>query len=209
MSDYCTIEQLTGREAEGETAALTGYLPDVTADGDREKLAAIITRVSRRIDAYVTGNRATDFFAPSPSEPTEQTIFGDDLSFLALPEFVPGSVVEVKDLTGALVEDWIERKGRIDLTDTDGRLTQARIFREGEPYTVKARWGLAATPGDVTEACLMICVRTYRSADEAFSGVIGAMHSDNQIIERAWPAAARDILDAHRRTYRARRLTFA
>ena len=63
MADYCTIEQLVGATT---GTAITGYLPQVSADEDKEKLKGIITRVSRRIDAYVTDGQREDFFAASP-----------------------------------------------------------------------------------------------------------------------------------------------
>lgn len=200
--DYATSAQLVG---DAETA---GYLPQVSSDEDKAKLAGIITRVSRRIDAYVTDGRVENFFAPAADEASALVIYGDGISSLKLPEFVPGSVSKVVGPGGVEIEDFVERSVSIQLTDGDGRLWRGCVFGEDVPYTVTARWGRAAVPDDIVEAALQLVVRTYRSSDEAFSGVIGGLRQDGSIIERALPAAVKEILDVHRRRYRGRRLTF-
>jgi hypothetical protein len=207
--DYCTIEQLTGRAQQGNVAAMSGYLPQVSSDEDKAALAEIITRVSRRIDAYVTDGRAENYFAPAADEASEITVYGDDMSLMLLPAFVPGSVSKVLGLHGVEIMNFVERNGGIQLTDAAGSVSRGLFFGEGIAYKVTARWGLAALPGDINEAALQLTVRTYRSKDEAFSGVIGGLRTDGSIIERAMPAAVKEALDVHRRKYRARRLTFA
>lgn len=207
--DYCELVQLTGREPEGQTPGLTGYLPQVTSDEDKAKLAEIIARVSRRIDAYVTDGHETDYFAPSPSEPSARIMRGSGDSFLELPEFVAGSVADVTAPEGFTVPAW-EEEGRLLVIVTGaGVRTRRQVWREGVPYAVTARWGRETMPLDVTEACLQLVVRTYRKADDAFSGVIGDIQTDSAVIEKAMPIAVKDILDVHRRRYRARRLVFA
>lgn len=201
--DYCTIPQLTG------DATHAGYLPQVSSDADKATLAEQITRVSRRIDAYVTDGQAENFFATSPTEPTDRIVYGDGCSFLSLPEFVPGSVSKITRLSGVEITDFIERGSGVQLTDSAGSITRGCVFGDGVAYTVTARFGFAATPADITEAALQLTVRTYRSKDEAFSGVIGGLRTDGSIIERAMPAAVKEVLDVHRRKYRSRRLTFA
>ncbi|HEV2862851.1 MAG TPA: hypothetical protein VGX48_17680 [Pyrinomonadaceae bacterium] len=200
--DYCTKEELVGGEA------LTGYLPQATSEDDQAKLAGIITRVSRRIDSYVTDGRAVDFFAPAGAA-SDLVVYGDGISTLTLPEFVPGSVEKVTGLHGVEITDYVERGTGIQLTDTAGSLARGAYFGEGIAYTVKAKWGFGAIPGDINEAALQLTVRTYRSSDEAFSGVIGGVRQDGSIIERSLPAAVKEILDVHRRKYRSRRLNIA
>lgn len=207
--DYCTIEDLVGRAAEGETPAKSGYLPQVSADEDKVTLAEIITRVSRRIDAYVTDGRVENFFAPAAAGASDLVVYGDDVSYLVLPEFVPGSVSKLTGQSGIEITSFVERGSGIHLTDGAGNLTRRSYFGEGIAYVVTARWGLAATPADIVEATLQTVVRTYRSKDEAFSGVIGGLRQDGSIIERAMPAAVKEALDVHRRKFRARRLTIA
>lgn len=207
--DYCTIEDLVGRDAEGETPAKSGYLPKVSADEDRAMLAEIITRVSRRIDAYVTDGRVENFFAPAAADPSDLIVYGDDVSYLLLPEFVPGSVEKLTGPGGIEITNFIERGDRLQLTDGGGNLARGYRFNDGVAFTVTARWGVAAIPADIIEATLQTVVRTYRSKDEAFSGVIGGLRTDGSIIERAMPAAVKDVLDVHRRRFRARRLTIA
>lgn len=207
--DYCDIEQLTGREAEGETPALAGYLPSVTSDQDKAKLAEIITRSSRRIDAYVTDGQVVDYFAPSPSEPTARTIRGEGVSYLGLPEFVPASITTVTAPAGYTAPNYEEEGSTLVIVDDAGRRTRFSIWIDGLPYTVTARWGIAAIPGDITEACLQLSVRTYRKVDEGFSGVIGDIQTASGIIERPLPTGVKEILDVHRRKYLSRRLTIA
>ena len=209
MADYCTLRELVGAPVEGALPGVTGYLPDVTTDEDKAKLANVITRSSRRIDDYVTDGAVENYFAPSPAAPTPRIIRGDGNSYLSLPEFVAGSVTTVTAPAGFTVHEYDEVSGRLIIKNSAGALTRYRVWVDGMPYTVTARYGFAATPGAVTEACLMIVVRTYRSSDEAFSGVIGNINRDNQIIERALPAAAQEMLDVYRRKYRSRRFAFA
>lgn len=207
--EYCSIEDLVGREAAGETPAKSGYLPQLSADVDKVTLAEIITRVSRRIDAYVTDGRAENFFAPAAAEASDLVVYGDGVSFLTLPEFKPGSVSKLTGQSGAEITTFVERGNSIHLTDGSGNLTRRSYFGDGIAYVVTARWGLAATPADIVEAALQLTVRTYRSKDEGFSGVIGGLRQDNSIIERAMPAAVKEVLDVHRRKYRSRRLSIA
>lgn len=207
--DYCSLEQLVGRLAEGEAGEMSGYLPQVTSEEDKAALAELITRVSRRIDAYVTDGQAENFFAASPAGATEGTFYGDGCSYLWLPEFVPGSVSKLVGLRGVEIETFVEQPTGLQLADADGVLTRGAVFGDGVPYKVTARFGFAAIPADINEAALQLSVRTYRSKDEGFSGVIGAMRNDGAIIERAMPVAVKEILDVHRRKYRGRRIDFA
>lgn len=205
--DYCTIEQLTGGTI--NTVATSGYLPQISSDEDKAKVAAVIARASRRIDSYVTENSIKDYFAPADVEATERTARGTDLSYLDLPEFVAGSVTTVTAPEVITVPTFVEERGKLYIVDENGLRTRFQTWHYRCPYIVTARWGFNAVPEDINEACLQLVVRTYRGADEAFSGVIGGINKDNNIIERNMPAPVREILDGYRRKYRSRRSLFA
>lgn len=205
MSDYCTLEQVAGSDD------LKGYVPKATGDKEQAQLEEIITRTSRRIDAYVSDNEAEDIFAASSMTPSDLVVYGSGLSYLETPAHVPGSVTTVTVPEGYTVPEFTQRNQRLYVVrDTTSNVrVGSPVWREGVPYTVTARWGMAATPEPITEACLQLVVRTYRGQDEAFSGAIGGINKDNQIIERAMPAPVKEILDGYRRKYRSRGFLFA
>lgn len=200
MADYCTAEEVYG------SPTLAGYLAEAPADDAVAFIAALITRSSRRIDAYVSDNQAEDIFAPSSMTPSDLTVYGSGLSYLETPPHVPGSVTTVVAPDGYTVPDFTQRNQRlyrVESTDTNV-LSRHLVWRDRVPFVVTARWGMAAIPLPITEACLQLIVRTYRGRDEGFSGVIGNINKDNQIIERSMPAPVKEILEGYRRAYRAR-----
>lgn len=204
--DYCTLDQVIGKTGEN---AITGYLPQVTDDEAKAKVSEIISRVSRRIDAYVTDATVEDYFAPAAQDASTKKIRGEGVSYLSLPEFVPGTVSAVTAPAGFTVPDFEEEGQTLVIRDSYGARTRSRAWLEDVPYTVTARWGLAAVPAPIIEAALQLVVRTYRAGDEAFSGVIGGIRQDGSIIERGWPAAVKEILDGYRRRFRSRRFLLA
>ncbi|HEX8288041.1 MAG TPA: hypothetical protein VF556_08600 [Pyrinomonadaceae bacterium] len=195
MADYCEINTLAG------TAELNGYI-DPKDDATTAQFEEMITRASRRIDAYVTDNTLTDYFAPSPAEPSVKKLRGRDVSFLQLPLHVAESVTAVTVSEPFTVPDFAYETDRLVCVDQYGIRTRRIRFAEGVPYSVTARWGFAAVPGEIKEACLQLVVRTFRAKDDGFSGVIGAIKRDGSMIERALPAPVKDILDGHRNKYR-------
>lgn len=195
MTDYCNLETLVGNEE------LNGYL-DPKDDATAAQLEEMITRASRRIDAYVTDNTLTGYFAPSPQEPSVRKLRGRDVSFLHLPLHVAGSVTAVTVPEPFQVPEFAYENDRLVCVDQYGIRTRRARFVEGVPYSVTARWGFAAVPGEIEEACLQLVVRTFRAKDDGFSGVIGAIKRDGSMIERALPAPVKDILDGQRNKYR-------
>jgi hypothetical protein len=205
MADYCTIQQVVG------TANLQGYLPKQTGTDAQATIAEIITRCSRRIDAFVTDGRETNYFADAPNTATVKTVFGEGLSFLRLPTHVVGSVASITAPVGFETPNFRElSNGTLQMLDSTGREARYIVFENGIGYGVTAKWGtrFETTPEDIKEACLMLVVRTFRSKDEAFSGVIGGINQDNQIIERAMPEAVKQILSVYRRQYKTANLVY-
>ncbi len=162
------------------------YLPDVTDASDQATLQAILERASRAIDSYL--NVAPDYFAAVSPPPVERNFRGTGTAYLPVPPLFDLQSVKV---SGGSITDY-------DYDPTNGYLI--RRWPSRWPYmseiTITARFGFAAVPADITEACLQIAVRWWRGRDEAFSGVIGGINRDGQIIERGLPASARTILDA-------------
>jgi hypothetical protein len=200
-ADYCSIEQVVGDDE------LNGYL-DLKNDQTTEQLKEIISRASRRIDAYVTDNQETNYFAASPTEPSIKKLRGMDLSFLSLPLHVAGSIAKVEAPEPFSVPEFAYERDRLVCIDQFGVRSRRYRWIEGVPYSVTARWGFAETPPEITEACLQLVVRTFRAKDDGFSGVIGAIKRDGSMIERALPAPVKEILDGHRNKFR-RRFYFA
>jgi hypothetical protein len=201
MAEYCTPEQVYGSDE------IEGYLPEASEERKQSLIAEVIARCSRRIDNYVTGGRETDYFAPAPP-PSAKTVAGCGLSFLKLPAHLAGSVSAVSVPDGYTVPDFIERNGKLYRVNdsTEKRISRSGVWLDGLPYSVTARWGkYLETPEPIVEACLHLVVRTFRSRDEGFSGVIGNIQTSGQLIfERAFPVAVKEILDVYRREYNGR-----
>lgn len=187
MTDYATLEELLG------------YLSLVSSDEDKVVLTQMLARGSQAIDDYT--RRAAGAFALAPEEAADLVVYGEDSAVLRLSEFVAGSIESVTGPAGRTPESFVEyRRGRViglHSATSDKILTPRVAWERGVPYTVRARWGFAATPGAVKEALLQLVVRWWRTKDEAFSGVIGQLSADHSIIERGFPPGVKNLLDPY------------
>lgn len=179
MAEYATETQLRQRIPKA------GNAPDVST-----QLLEILEAASRAIDHYV--GVEDNYFAPA-SAPSSKVIWGRGNSFLDLPTFVFGTVT-VSAPSGVSVPNFLVSEKRIYNLTEDGRRSPYAVWAQGVPFTVSGTWGFVTTPADIREACLQVSVRWWRGKDEAFSGVIGGLQKDGQIIERDLPAPVRTIL---------------
>lgn len=205
---YATLEQLLAYLPSSGAEELTDDDPQTIL------LEGIIGRASRLIDTYT--RRAIGFFDAASDTKTNRTFFGDGTNYLEVGKYIETiSSADVSMPTGYTVPEFVAQDSFLIATyngvivnryQSNHFLSQNNFwFRqygwsEGVPITINAKWGWSAIPADITEACLQISVRWYRGRDESFSGVIGNINSDGQIIERDLPASAKLILDKYRVT---------
>lgn len=208
MAKYITTADLVGAG---------NYLPSISAD-DVATIATLdkmVDAASRLADHYTT--RGENAFDPATAQnPQTRIFYGNGTSLLPLSpfrisDFIGGSVTIPAGVV--IAEGGIETPnfridgvGRMIALSPEGYLTPGvYVWPDGAPVSVTGKWGFAATPPDIREATAQTVVRWWRGKDEAFSGVIGRINSDQTIIERDLPAPVRLILDL----YRARKPTFA
>lgn len=197
MADYAEIGQL-----------ITGYLPTVTNDDDKAALALMITRASRAIDTKA--RRQANAFAPAPAETSEQTFYGEGAAVLLLPEFVTGSVETVTAPTGYMPPGYAEFRRREVSTGalrvglhtataiTGGILTPRVPWAKGVPFTVKARWGFAATPPEIVEACFQLVRHWWRQQSGEVSGAIGDLEQRRGSSDRsAIPRGVEQLIESY------------
>lgn len=183
---------------------LTGYLPSVTGDAERETLARMLTRASRAIDTRT--RRPANAFAPSPEGPAEQTVYGTGAAVLLTPDYVPGSVAEVTAPAGYLPEGWREFRRREASTGTNrvglhtataaGLLTPRIPWIKGVPYAVRARWGFLETPGEIVEATLQLVREWWRQQSGEVAGPVGDVNQFRRQ-ERGFPKAVDDLISPY------------
>jgi len=191
MGDYCQLAEL-----------VTGYLPNVTAAADQAVLSSMITRASRAIDTRT--RRPIDAFAPASATPTAAIFHGDNQAVLLLPEFVTGSVASVTAPTDYLPEGHREFRRRevstgalrvgLHTATSDGILTPRVVWTRGVPYTVTARWGFAATPAEITEACLQLVRHWWRQQQGEISGPIGDVEKNRSGDQSGFPRGVVELL---------------
>ena len=191
MADYATITQVKSRLIAGSY--------DTTTD---TAVSEIITSQSRVIDSYLKVEN--DFFAVAAGSASAKIVYGRGGDRLRLPPFV-GSIAAA-DLTVpsgytkptfTVVDGWFTIQTPLTLGIVAGNAPEYNPYLyswiEGIPYTVSARWGWAAIPQDISEACIQMCVRTFRGRDDAFAGIV--TDGNASAFERAIPAGAKMILD--------------
>jgi hypothetical protein len=184
MAVYATETQLRRR------------IPKAPIDADTStELTEILGAVSRAIDRDL--KVADDFFAPAGAA-SNRVVFGSGKSFLDLPTFLYGTVT-IAAPAGEVVPNFTVQGLRLVTLSETGARNNLIVWTAGIPYTINGTWGFTATPEDIREATLQTAVRWWRGKDEAFSGVIGGINKDGNIIERDLPAPVRRMLDNWRR----------
>jgi hypothetical protein len=133
---------------------------------------------------------------PSPEEPTTRVLYGNNKSCLDLPEYIHGSVdPTVTTITGLTAPTVAEYRGRLCIVDSRGVLQRLEVWRDDVPYTIKARWGYAATPADIREACLIFASLRARLNAGDVSGVVTTITRDGAQLQRDdIPPVVRDLL---------------
>ncbi len=179
---YASLEEL-----------ISDCLPEVKSAGERDALARFLAAASRAIDAGC--KRPAGYFAPSPAQPAPRSFYGENTNYLRLPVHVAGSIdletgVEV---AGHPVRNWVEQSGWLYQTRGLGKL--GGVWVRGVEYTVRARWGYAATPADIVLACKDLATHYFAK----HRGVIGQTTPGGFVIERDMPPTVKGLLVEYRR----------
>lgn len=182
-----SLEYIT--EAEVKAALRKATL---TVD-EAAEIALLRESVSRAVEDHIEVELG--YFIPPPLEPTVKVIYGTGASFLPLPSPVFGSVT-VSAPSGNTVPNFTVEGTRLLALDSAGTRSPYVIFTPGIAYSISGRWGYAAIPPQLKEACIEITVGLFRERPEnGFQGLVGGMQSYEGVIRRGWPTSARTILD--------------
>jgi hypothetical protein len=71
-------------------------------------------------------------------------------------------------------------------------LTPRVVWRKGVPYTVRARWGFAATPGAIVEATYQLVREWWRQQGGDIAGATSDVRQFQR--ERGFPKAVDDLI---------------
>ena len=192
---YCTLAELRAR---------LGYVSTDTADD--AMLEAVVMGVSRLIDRY-TGRR---FYTTSADETRYYT--AEDSYTL----FLPDDLVSVTTLS---TDEDGDRTYEYTWAVTDYDLEPANAALDGQPYTrievtpegaylwpvgirrgvkIVGKFGLAAAPADVKEACLLQSERVFKRKDAPF-GVVGSAEMGQALVIPKLDPDVALLLAGHRR----------
>lgn len=191
MADYATPTQVKA------------HLVPTSYDSSTDTvLGELITSASRLIDSYLTVEN--DFFAVAGASKTAKVVYGRGGDRLRLPPFT--ETITAADMTVpsgyvkpvfAVVDGWLTIPPQLGLGLIVGNAPEYNpylySFISYVSYTISAKWGWAAIPEDIREACVQIVVRWFRGRDDAYAGIVTAQ--SGQAFERAIPAGAKMILD--------------
>ena len=182
---------------------IADYLPEARKEAEIAAIGRILAAVSAFIDTYC--RRPAGYFNPAPTEATIKRVYGEDQKFLRLPVHVFGSVTEVKTNYGSLIDEssyyesekngWLYSTGDGLYPEASFDLCSPDIWTDGQIFKVKARWGFAATPLDLSEAVRLTVLRVW----ETQKGSLGQITPNGFVIERALPPLAKEVLDRYRR----------
>ncbi|MGB7925582.1 MAG: hypothetical protein WCF57_20255 [Pyrinomonadaceae bacterium] len=170
--------------------ALAERAPSIFGDGEggldaakKDAAESLLEAISRAIDSRT--KRSPGAFMPSPEEPTTRVLYGNDKPCLDLPEYIHGSVdLTVTTIAGVRAPLVAEYRGRLCIVDSRGVLQRLEVWRDGVPYTIKARWGYADTPADIREACLIEASKRARLNSGDVSGVVTTIMRDGAALQR-------------------------
>lgn len=194
MADYATTTQVKAH-----------LLPTSYDSSTDTVLGELITSASRFIDSYLTVEN--DFFTVAGASKTAKVVYGRGGDRLRLPPFI--ETIAAADMSVpsgyvkpvfAVVDGWLTIPPQLGLGIIVGNAPEFNpylySFASYVGYTISAKWGWAAIPEDIREACVQIVVRWFRGRDDAYAGIVTAQ--SGQAFERAIPAGAKMILDEWR-----------
>ncbi len=181
---------------------IADYLPSAKSDSEKDAIERILDAASAFADSYC--KRLPGYFDPAAAVATEKRVRGEGGRFLRLPVHVAGSVEQVT-FYGNVIEAsnyyesdkngwlYLENNG-FGLENTFLEACDNRWLDEAI-YKVKAKWGYAETPKDLSEAVRLIVVRIW----ETQRGTLGQVTPSGFVIERLIPPAAKEILDRYKK----------
>ena len=173
-------------EAESDLVRLT--------QEEREAVIDRLERASRVIDTEL--GVPEEFYAPAGEDAADLVVIGTGERFIYLPPHIRDSVESVTGPDGEPLAGY-----SVAYTEYGLRLYLAGSapFLADQAYTVRARWGFARVPGQITEACLMLAVRLVDAKDKATADTIG---ETKRADKGDYPMALIRIFDAERRRLR-------
>lgn len=138
---------------------------------------ALALAVSRLFDAEC--DVRDGFFLPADADSSERTFYGNGTEYVRLDPYVAESIEEITVDGDAVTlddtDEYFENDGYLIFgvpVDRPGR-TRSRVIARETPVVVTARWGFAAVPADVKQACIEQGLFLWRKKDLAFSELSG------------------------------------
>lgn len=178
-----------GRYADRDVL-IADLLPEVTATAQKDAVGRTLDGVSAFIDKYC--NRPANYFDAAGATGTAKLIRGENTRYLRLPQHVAGSVT----VTGIDATTYYEgENGWLYFKQPNFITPESSIWYVGRLYEVTARWGYAAIPPAIIEACRQLTLTTWETA----RGVLGDVTPSGYVVERAMPLSVRETLNLYRR----------
>lgn len=179
---------------------LADLLPEVTATDQKNAVGRVLDGASGFIDEYC--KRPSGYFNASNVTPTMKRFRGEGFRYLRLPDHVAGSVA-VAGYAGTewyeAENGWLYFKQPNFIADTADEIDEfdfaTNLWHRGRLYEVTARWGFAAIPPAITEACRQLTLKLW----ETQRGILGDLTPSGYVVERAMPLFVRETLNLYRK----------
>lgn len=173
--DYATDQQI-------QDSLSPGVEYDPADATQAARMARLVTRATGFIDGYLEPLRhpsAEQVFEVPAASKSSRVFYGNGRVLLRVGRIKDGEEIASTDVS--LPSGWdkptFARQGDYLRTcDSAGRLYEdgqggdwsgfwggARVWPEGLPVTVSAKWGYTTVPGDITEACVAIVTHWWRA----------------------------------------------
>lgn len=177
--NYCTYEQVEKQLFNADAA-------------EKGQVEAYLASASRMIDRMVEVDDG--HFDVAADAASERTLYGSGTEYLRLPPFV-GTITAndvAYDDTGLTAPAFTVRGGKF-LVAAIGY-----CWKADEPITVSARWGFAAIPDEINQACIELVIAMWRTSDVARERVVSD-NGDEQFRVAKIPLRTKEVCERWRK----------
>lgn len=167
-------------------------LPDIKAT--QQVLAeSMALRGARRLERKI--GVPEGFFDVAPEDPTPRVFYGTGKPYLLLDPFVyDEDTFVVSAEPGVYLSFSVVQDHFLFTADAGGVLTPSSYWMPRTAYTVTARWGFAATPGDVKEAALQMFAWMWDSRAKPYKGLVNGRFNPDTQYDAGMPRELRDSI---------------